>query len=304
MEGKGRRRRGGRALCGPIAPDHPRLPLHTLTNHSHSHHTRSISLCRYGGPVALLRDDRKLVRVQTGADARPLVRTYSASGARLAEWEWDGGLVAGMGWTDEEDLCVVSVSGGAKLYTPLADEPPRTLTLGSDAFKDGVTKTAFYGSGFVALTGSNALLCADGAPPSARVAPLSPPPRGRVTALAALPPLPGTTSGVRAVVAVASEEGGAPSSLATCDSGGTIVVATSPSPYAHVAASPCGGFVAAVTDDGRLTVWGASFGAPLSEFAAAGGATPPHRPRVVWRRLCPPAVARPRTDGGPLRRLG
>ena len=242
----------------------------------HTPHPHSISLCRYGGPIALLRDDRKLVRVQTGADARPLVRTYSAAGARLAEWEWDGGLVAGMGWTDEEDLCVVSVSGGAKLYTPLADEPPRTLTLGSDAFRDGVTKAAFYGSGFVALTGSNALLCAAGAPPSARVAPLSPPPRGKVTALAALPPLPGSTSGGRAVVAVASEEGGGgPSSLATCDAGGTIVVATSPSPYAHVAASPCGGFVAAVTDDGRLTVWGASFGAPLSEFAAAGGATPP-----------------------------
>lgn len=65
---------------------------------------------RYGGPVAMVRDDRKLV-VVTGGLTKPVVRIYTAAGHAMAAFVWDHGRIAAMGWTSEEDLLILEDSG-------------------------------------------------------------------------------------------------------------------------------------------------------------------------------------------------
>ncbi len=64
----------------------------------------------YGGPIAMVRDDRKLV-VVSGGITKPVVRIFTAAGETLAAFMWDHGRVAGMGWTNEEDLLIVEDGG-------------------------------------------------------------------------------------------------------------------------------------------------------------------------------------------------
>ena len=88
---------------------------------------RSTDLCacrvacaRYGGPIAMVRDDRKLV-VVTGGMTKPVVKIYTAAGAPLAAFMWDHGRVAAMRCTSEEDLLIVEDSGevGLHAHVPL-----------------------------------------------------------------------------------------------------------------------------------------------------------------------------------------
>ena len=65
---------------------------------------------RYGGPIAMVRDDRKLV-VVTGGLTKPVVRIYTAAGQAMAAFVWDHGRIAALGWTSEEDLLILEDSG-------------------------------------------------------------------------------------------------------------------------------------------------------------------------------------------------
>ena len=65
---------------------------------------------RYGGPIAMVRDDRKLVVIQ-GATTKPVVRIFTAAGEALAAFMWDHGRIAGMGWSNQEDLLIVEDHG-------------------------------------------------------------------------------------------------------------------------------------------------------------------------------------------------
>ena len=69
-----------------------------------------VACARYGGPIAMVRDDRKLVVVQ-GAATKPVVRVFTAAGRALAAFMWDRGRVAGMGWSNQEDLLIVEDTG-------------------------------------------------------------------------------------------------------------------------------------------------------------------------------------------------
>ena len=58
----------------------------------------------------MVRDDRKLVVVQ-GATTKPVVRIFTAAGEALAAFVWDHGRIAGMGWSNQEDLLIVDDHG-------------------------------------------------------------------------------------------------------------------------------------------------------------------------------------------------
>lgn len=58
----------------------------------------------------MVRDDRKLVVVQ-GAMTKPVVRIFTAAGEALAAFVWDHGRIAGMGWSNQEDLLIVDDHG-------------------------------------------------------------------------------------------------------------------------------------------------------------------------------------------------
>ena len=77
--------------------------------------TTLVAACRvvcapYGGPIAVVRDDRKIVLV-TGGAIQPQIRTFTAAGAALGAIPWNHGRIAGLGWTNEEDLMILETSG-------------------------------------------------------------------------------------------------------------------------------------------------------------------------------------------------
>ena len=75
-----------------------------------------VACARYGGPVAMVRDDRKLVVVQ-GATTKPVVRIFTAAGEALAAFVWDHGRIACMGWSNQEDLLIVDEHGEVRFLT-------------------------------------------------------------------------------------------------------------------------------------------------------------------------------------------
>ena len=108
--GRRRRRPAARTLPRPSgAPVRPYPPQHTQPT-SHPPPIRVIP-ARDGGPVAALRDDRRVVRVRPGDGPRPTVRVMAADGSLMAAFQWDGGPLAAAGWSDEEDLVFVAKSG-------------------------------------------------------------------------------------------------------------------------------------------------------------------------------------------------
>jgi hypothetical protein len=68
-----------------------------------------VACCPFGGPVALIRDTRKLTRVGLDEEMkRPLLRIFNAAGGALAEVPWERKGLVRMAWTASETL----VAGG------------------------------------------------------------------------------------------------------------------------------------------------------------------------------------------------
>ena len=68
-----------------------------------------VACASYGGPVAMIRDERKMVQVTGGA--RPTLRIYSAAGRQMGAYLWEQERIAAMGWTLKEELMVLDQSG-------------------------------------------------------------------------------------------------------------------------------------------------------------------------------------------------
>lgn len=79
------------------------------------HATTGRRLCAapFGGPMAIMRDEAALVVVRSGAPSggRPVVRIFSAAGTLLGSLLWDGGRLAGWGWSNDLELMMVDVGG-------------------------------------------------------------------------------------------------------------------------------------------------------------------------------------------------
>jgi hypothetical protein len=233
----------------------------------------SIIPARYGGPLAFVRDDRKLVRLRPGEGAYPTVRVFTAAGAPVAAFEWEGGRLAGAGWTDGEDLLFIAGSGRATLFDPWGGGPPRTITLGEAAERDGLSVADAWGDGLVGVTRGGAIVAVTGlahaaaTPPRLEALATCIPPGASVGAVAALPPAASPTGGPAALVAVGPD-------LVLATAASASVRATAPAPVTALSVSPCGAFVAAFTADGRLLVWASDFSAALSEFATQADGPP------------------------------
>ena len=78
-----------------------------------------VACARYGGPIAMVRDDRKLVVIQ-GATTKPVVRIFTAAGEALAAFMWDHSRIVGMGWSNQEDLLIIEDKGEVRMRLPPA----------------------------------------------------------------------------------------------------------------------------------------------------------------------------------------
>ncbi|KAK2169318.1 hypothetical protein LSH36_11g09017 [Paralvinella palmiformis] len=86
-----------------------------------------IAAAPYGGPVAMMRDDRKLQKMTT---VPPIVYIYSSAGKEISAFKWNSGHVLQMGWSNTEHLLFVQDNGSIIIHD-LFGKFQRAISMGT-----------------------------------------------------------------------------------------------------------------------------------------------------------------------------
>ncbi|KAI9307957.1 hypothetical protein BJ944DRAFT_129784 [Cunninghamella echinulata] len=86
-----------------------------------------IAVAPYGGPIAMIRDDKKVLLLQKQQPIKPTIYMYTASGKLIDQIQWDKGRIVALGWTESEQLIVVTEDGTVHLYPLHGDHVQFTL---------------------------------------------------------------------------------------------------------------------------------------------------------------------------------
>jgi len=117
--------------------------------------TYMVAAAPFGGPVALVRDDKQIFLLG-GADVRPVVYIYSSAGRILSQFKWERGKLVKMGWTDEERLVCVLEDGTILTYSVHGEQVPDTeFNMGRECNEIGVVDAHVWGTGVVCITSNN-----------------------------------------------------------------------------------------------------------------------------------------------------
>eukprot|EP01134_Creolimax_fragrantissima_P006955 CFRG6955T1 len=112
---------------------------------------------RFGTPIALVRDDKKLIRVQNSA-VSPDIYVYSPSGVHWMTITSDRGRIVSMGWSDALELVVVNEEGSVCLYD-INGVFLRSFSLGQSIRNTTVVRAMVWENGLVALTSDFQFVC-------------------------------------------------------------------------------------------------------------------------------------------------
>ncbi|CAM0139156.1 Vacuolar protein sorting-associated protein 16 [Umbelopsis sp. WA50703] len=223
-----------------------------------------IAGAQYGGPIAMIRDDKKVLLLQNQQPIKPIIYIYTSAGKLLQQIQWDKGRIVGMGWTEQEQLVVAMEDGMIRMYN-LNGEFTQ-FSLGKEAKDQGITDCHIWGTGLVAMTGNFQFISVtnfDEPRPKQLADPgISEPPHCWTVIL------PQFTLSRHVEVLIASAE--------------TIIVVDAQDatdqrlqgPFTKMAVSPNGKFLALFTSEGKLWVVSTDFQKNLSEFATKSGIPP------------------------------
>jgi len=220
---------------------------------------------QFGGPLAMIRDDRKSPNDENKAK----LLLYTSSGNKIAELEWDNKRVAGMGWNDQEQLVIVLEDGNVLLYD-IYGKLVRNFLLLEVVTAAHVVECHFWGNGVVAITSDMQIFVAEGiSSPDATVGPrkyklrTGLTPERPYTAMAIVPPLL-SRSGLLEVM------------LGTIDNSVLVIDEHEVedqllqdrigAPITKMAVAPNGRFLACYRRDGVLTVMSATFTTKVLDF--------------------------------------
>lgn len=119
-----------------------------------------VACAPFGGPIAVIRDDSKIVQLYAESALRKL-RFFTSSGVLLAEtvWKHPGGRLIGMSWTDDETLVCIVQDGTVFRYNVHAELMEPNVSLGKECFEENVVECIFWGNGAVCLTEGGSLFC-------------------------------------------------------------------------------------------------------------------------------------------------
>ncbi|KAK7034490.1 Vacuolar protein sorting-associated protein 16 [Paramarasmius palmivorus] len=215
--------------------------------------------CRYGGPLALMRDNTKLVALgrSTPSFAKSQIQVYSSAGEGLLLFSWDQGRIIRFGWTFDERLVVLNEEGVYRIYDLQGDYQQHSL--GGDASEMGVVDARIHENGLVALTGSLQLLEVkgwEGGRPMTLANPgLTEPP----SAWAIIPPDLNISRHIEVLLSVDN-------TIFTIDNLESVDQRLSQGPFTHVSPSPGGKSLALLTFSGTLLVVSTDFQRRMAEF--------------------------------------
>ncbi|URE32371.1 vacuolar protein sorting-associated protein 16 [Musa troglodytarum] len=119
-----------------------------------------IAAAPFGGPVAAIRDDSKIVQLYAESARRKLL-IFNAAGRALASAIWDrpGGRLVGMAWTDDQVLVCVVQDGTVYRYNIHAELCAPQFSMGKECFEQGVVECVFWGNGMVCITEGFQIFC-------------------------------------------------------------------------------------------------------------------------------------------------
>ncbi|KAK6157102.1 hypothetical protein DH2020_011350 [Rehmannia glutinosa] len=110
-----------------------------------------IACAPFGGPIAVIRDDAKIVQLYAESALRKL-RIFTSSGRLISEtvWKNPGGRLIGLSWTDDLTLVCITQVGTVYSYNIHA-ELVSTFSLGKECFDNSVVECVFWGNGVVCI---------------------------------------------------------------------------------------------------------------------------------------------------------
>eukprot|EP00291_Cryptomonas_curvata_P029101 CAMPEP_0172210498 /NCGR_PEP_ID=MMETSP1050-20130122/35788_1 /TAXON_ID=233186 /ORGANISM="Cryptomonas curvata, Strain CCAP979/52" /LENGTH=250 /DNA_ID=CAMNT_0012890661 /DNA_START=3 /DNA_END=751 /DNA_ORIENTATION=+ len=109
-----------------------------------------VSAAQFAGPIAVLRDDKKMSLVTAGS-LRPALNIYGCSGILLASVPWKSGRLIEMGWSDDETLICVLDDGTVQIYS-VQGRLLQTFSMGPEFREERVLHCCIWGGGVVCLS--------------------------------------------------------------------------------------------------------------------------------------------------------
>lgn len=230
---------------------------------------------KFGGPMALMRDKTKPLKIGQAAVANNKIFIYTAGGRLLSEITWEGAEIVGMGWNDEELLVIMQATGAADVYDMHGSYRYNFFT--SRAVQDqGVSACTIWGSGAVVLTMERQLYwinAEDGF--------------DRTRTIAMPDPLLDATPKCMAVVEPALTGRDSPDVLLSADDGTVIVVdaeqvepfPTTQGPFKKMEVSANGQLFACFTTEGQVVVYPSDFSDVILDFSTRSTTAPL---QLVW----------------------
>ncbi|KAJ3276060.1 hypothetical protein HDV01_006230 [Terramyces sp. JEL0728] len=103
----------------------------------------------FGGPIALIRNDKRLVAI-SGQNIKQMLQIFTSSGKLLHQFQWDKGVIVAMGWAKNEQL-VCALEQGSIVILDLFGSSIQ-ISLGEDAKEFGIIDAVIFQDGVVALT--------------------------------------------------------------------------------------------------------------------------------------------------------
>ncbi|KUJ22069.1 vacuolar protein-like protein sorting vps16 [Mollisia scopiformis] len=212
--------------------------------------------CSYGGAIALYRDESKLHSFRGSQASKSSIDLYSCAGKLLKSLNWDKGSIKGLGWSEDEQLIVVTADGTVRCYYDLQGDFTQ-FSLGNGAEEYGVSACKFYGTGFVALLTNNHLISvARYEEPRPKL--LAEPPEGDVHSWTLIPPAYTLSRSVEVLLSIGQ-------TIHVVDASESEDRMLDIGPFTHISVSPNGKFAALYTETGRAYVITSDFQSRLSE---------------------------------------
>ncbi|EOA29029.1 hypothetical protein CARUB_v10025283mg [Capsella rubella] len=119
-----------------------------------------VACASFGGPIAVIRDDSKIVQLYAESALRKL-RIFNSAGILLSEtiWKHPGGRLIGMSWSDDQTLICIVQDGTIYRYNIHAELIEPNMSMGKECFEQNVVECVFWGNGVVCLTEGGQLFC-------------------------------------------------------------------------------------------------------------------------------------------------
>ncbi|KAK4758882.1 hypothetical protein SAY87_020183 [Trapa incisa] len=119
-----------------------------------------VACAPFGGPIAVIRDDSKIVQLYAESALRKL-RIFNSAGVQISEtvWKHPGGRLIGMYWTEDQILACLVQDGTIFRYNIHAELIEPSISMGKECFEQNVVDCVFWGNGVVCLTESHKIFC-------------------------------------------------------------------------------------------------------------------------------------------------